>query len=129
MLTIKDKMRKAFLLCTVIACSLRVSPQQNQILKSTPGLNIGDTVPDILLSGLVNYPVKTARLSDFRGKHIIIDFWSTWCGACIHLFPELDSLQKKYKSDLVILAVTSQKEEIVQPFLNKNIYAKALPFA
>jgi thiol-disulfide isomerase/thioredoxin len=36
----------------------------------------------------------------FNGKLMILDFWATWCGACISKFPKLDSLQKKYADKL-----------------------------
>ncbi|HTN05983.1 TlpA disulfide reductase family protein [Agriterribacter sp.] len=91
-------------------------------------LTIGDTVPDIELTNLINYPSKTARLSDFKDKHIIIDFWSTWCGACIKLFPDLEQLQKDFKDNLIIIAVTTQSEESIRSFLAKNKIGKSITF-
>lgn len=71
-------------------------------------LSIGDTVPDITINNIVNYKINSAKLSDFKGKLVILDFWSSWCGACINLFPQLDSLQNVYGDDLRIILVNTK---------------------
>ncbi len=49
---------------------------------------------------------KNVRLSDFRGKVVLINFWTTWCTACVSEMPELIALQKKNADNLVILGVS-----------------------
>jgi thiol-disulfide isomerase/thioredoxin len=46
------------------------------------------------------------RLSDYRGKVVLINFWTTWCTACVGEIPELIALQKRHNSQLVILGVS-----------------------
>ena len=41
-------------------------------------LEVGDTMPDYTLKNLLNYPTKTAKISDFDVKLLILDFWSTY---------------------------------------------------
>ena len=53
-------------------------------------LKIGDKVPDIEFKNIINYKSKTARLSDFKGKLVILDFWGTWCTSCIAAFPKME---------------------------------------
>lgn len=112
-------MKSLFLWLAFLAGIVSATAQTASTATIRP-LTIGDTVPDIELTNLINYPSKTARLSDFRGKNIIVDFWTPWCTPCIELFPELDSLQKEFKSKLVVLAVTGRKKEFVETFIEKN---------
>jgi len=42
---------------------------------------------------------KTVRLSDYKGKVVILDFWATWCGPCKALFPKMQLAVNKYKND------------------------------
>lgn len=49
---------------------------------------------------------KRVRLSDYRGKVVLINFWTTWCSACVGEMPALVALQKKHNDKLVILGVS-----------------------
>jgi len=87
-------------------------------------LSIGDTVPDITITNVYNYPASTIHLSDLKDKLVILDFWATWCGSCIHGFPKMDSLQKKFSNKLQIILVNNNggngnNEEKVKTFFSK----------
>jgi thiol-disulfide isomerase/thioredoxin len=84
-------------------------------------LKIGDTIPDIAVSGIINASNKTVQISDLY-KHglLIIDFWATWCIPCISELPVLDSLQMKFSQSLNVLAVAYQDSSVVNGFLRKN---------
>ena len=43
------------------------------------GLSVGNVAPDFSLRTLDG---QTVRLSDFRGKPVIVNFWTTWCPPC-----------------------------------------------
>jgi thiol-disulfide isomerase/thioredoxin len=50
---------------------------------------------------------KTVRLSDYKGKVVLLEFWATWCPPCRASVPGLEKLHKAYKDKgLVLLAVT-----------------------
>jgi cytochrome c biogenesis protein CcmG/thiol:disulfide interchange protein DsbE len=45
---------------------------------------------------------KTIRLSDYRGKIVILNFWASWCAPCLEEFPSLISLQKEMPQVVVL---------------------------
>ena len=53
----------------------------------------GQTAPDFTLQALDG---KTVRLSDFRGKGVLLNFWATWCQPCKIEMPWFAELQKQY---------------------------------
>lgn len=75
-------------------------------VESSRPLSVGDKVPDIEFTFL-NSPIGKARLSDFKGKLVILDFWATWCTSCIQSFPKMEALQEKYKDRLKVMLVNS----------------------
>jgi thiol-disulfide isomerase/thioredoxin len=48
---------------------------------------------------------KSVSLSDFRGKVVLLNFWATWCTACLAEIPDLIALQKKLGDQVAILGV------------------------
>jgi len=55
---------------------------------------------------------QTVRLSDYRGKVVLINFWATWCPPCRAEIPDLVKFQKEYGKDgLQIIGVTYPPEE------------------
>lgn len=52
---------------------------------------------------------KEIKLSDYKGKIVILDFWATWCGPCRRGIPDLVSLQKEYKDKLVVIGISLDK--------------------
>ena len=90
---------------------------------ATVGIQVGQVVPDVALSGLHNYRdgkgrlVSSARLSDFRGKLLILDFWATWCSPCVAMMPKMDSLQGVFGDRVQFLSVSYQQDGEVLPFV------------
>jgi thiol-disulfide isomerase/thioredoxin len=48
----------------------------------------------------------SVRLSDFRGKVVVLNFWTTWCTACVTEMPELIDLQERNGGNVVILGTS-----------------------
>lgn len=112
-------------------CSISLTAQTSvnsayaSLTKATPSkfediqpLTVGDRVPDIEIDNIINFPSSSARISDFKGKIILIDFWGTTCASCIMALPKIDSLQREFKQKLQVLTVTDygNKEQVQKTF-------------
>lgn len=64
-------------------------------------------VPDFTLNDLNGKPVS---LHDFKGKIVLINFWATWCAPCVKEFPSLQRLVKKFKGQVVVVAVSYDRQ-------------------
>ena len=81
--------------------SRRIKPVDEQGLQ---GDLRGKPAPDFELSTLDG---KKVKLSDLRGKAVLVNFWATWCGPCKIEMPWLADLQTKYASKgLVVLGIS-----------------------
>ena len=60
------------------------------------------------------------RLSDHRGKWVVINFWATWCGPCMVEIPELIDFHERHKDDDAIV-IGVNFEQIETPDLVKFI--------
>lgn len=92
------------------------------------GLKVGDTVPDVVLENVLNNNGQRLKLSDFKGKLLIIDFWATSCGGCIQAMPRLDSLVDAFGGKLVVLPVTTEKAGQIVVFQRSNSFLKGKKF-
>lgn len=64
----------------------------------------GGTAPEITGTDLAGEEMK---LSDFRGKVVVLNFWGSWCGPCISKIPALNRLSEEFGDDVAILGVAS----------------------
>jgi thiol-disulfide isomerase/thioredoxin len=73
----------------------------------------------------LNYTIKDmngddVRLSSFKGKVIVLNFWATWCGPCKVEIPALVELQKQYANDVVVLGMSvDDPVDELKPFATK----------
>src|SRR4051794_23785142 len=51
------------------------------------GLNIGNIAPDFQLQTING---ESVQLSDYRGAHVILNFWNTWCVPCRTEMPDME---------------------------------------
>lgn len=87
-------------------------------------LQVGDTVNQNIPLKMVNATSTKRTLQDYRGKWLIIDFWATYCQACINAVPHLNDLQSEFAKDLNILMVTTEKANYIKSFIEINRFLK-----
>ena len=75
--------------------------------------------PDFTLKDAMGKPVK---LSDYKGKVVLLNFWATWCGPCKLEIPWFVEFEQTYKdSGFAVLGVSMDEEgwEVVKPYVEK----------
>ncbi|MFD2822270.1 peroxiredoxin family protein [Lacinutrix iliipiscaria] len=80
----------------------------------------GEPALDFLATDLIG---KSYKLSQLKGKVVVLNFWFTKCGPCVAEMPALNELVDLYKDkDVVFLAITFNKKEIVTQFLKSQSF-------
>jgi thiol-disulfide isomerase/thioredoxin len=80
---------------------------------------VGKPAPEIIATTLDGKPF---RLSEHRGKVVVIDFWATWCGPCVNAMPFMRSLYARYKDQQFVLVGVSldRKREALTRYVESN---------
>ena len=85
-----------------------------------PKKQIFKPAPDFTLLDIYG---EEKKLSDFKGKVVILDFWATWCPPCKALIPNFIELYNEYRDEgLEIIGVTMDwnAERVAGPFALEN---------
>jgi thiol-disulfide isomerase/thioredoxin len=88
-------------------------------------LSVGDKIPDIFFGKVFNYPGSTMKLSDLKGKSLVIDIWSKYCTACIAAFPKLQEISEMYPDRLQVLLVTQDSQDDYNQLKGKSPIVKS----
>jgi peroxiredoxin len=115
--------RNAIIILAVVAAvtlmlfaGVRMSRRRAGVTKLNPAGKSGGVAPDFELKSLDG---KQVRLSDYRGKAVLLNFWATWCAPCKIEMPWFVDLQKQYASQglqVIGVAMDDSGEETIAKF-------------
>ncbi|PIY07570.1 MAG: hypothetical protein COZ18_16760 [Flexibacter sp. CG_4_10_14_3_um_filter_32_15] len=104
------------LIFPLISCNEKSSSaseinKEQKVIKLNPKYMVvpPTTAPEIDTKfGWVNTE-KSYKLADFKGKIVLLDFWTFGCINCQHIIPDLEKLEKEFENELIVIGVHSAK--------------------
>jgi thiol-disulfide isomerase/thioredoxin len=79
----------------------------------------GKPAPELNVSDMKGNPIS---LASFRGKTVLLDFWTSWCPPCRADAPALEKLNQKYGKDIVIVGISVDEDRaVVEKFLKEHM--------
>jgi thiol-disulfide isomerase/thioredoxin len=96
-------------------------------------VKVGDKAPEIVFSQVLNSKAPSIRLSQLKGKMVLLDFWASWCSNCIKKFNLLDSMQRQHGDKLQVILVSGtgsrDSKEHIAAYLKKHLNAAGKPYS
>lgn len=88
----------------------------------------GQAAPDVVLKTLDG---KDIKLSDMKGKVVVMDFWATWCPPCRKSLPNIQKISQDKElaeKGLVVWAVNArEKEDTIKKYMDQNKFTFIVP--
>ncbi|RZL07221.1 MAG: TlpA family protein disulfide reductase [Pedobacter sp.] len=121
---------KKITICIVMAL---LCPFFNALAQEIPpSLKIGEKIPDSIWNRsfkVINTAngTREIKLSEHKRPVILLDFWTTYCTACIEKFSFLQDLQEKYKDQLKVILVGANMKMETEPRMMGILKGYKLP--
>jgi thiol-disulfide isomerase/thioredoxin len=110
-----------FVLATLLLVDRNLRAKKNDTASSDRTEADGQLLPeDVTLERVDNQ--KTIELKSFKGKVLLINFWATWCEACMVEMPSIQKLQDKFKDkgfEVIGINVDDNPSKVVPAVISK----------
>jgi len=94
----------------MVIANAQTSQKQQAALRDAPALKV-----DKLLQAPPDAATDWRKL---RGKLVVIEFWATWCGSCVHQIPHLNEMARELADQpIVFISITDDEERQLNDFL------------
>ena len=87
----------------------RLGEEITSLLSISSTVQEGDKIADVELKDIKG---NIHHLSDYKGKYILLDFWSRYCGPCLDAFPLLKEIAEKHKEKVVVISLSVDPEPL-----------------
>jgi len=81
---------------------------------------VGELLPDFALTDLSS---NIVRLSDHRGKVVLVHVWATWCPPCVEEMPSMETLYQtlpRNRFEILAIGIDGDGRESVEPFMKEK---------
>jgi peroxiredoxin len=92
------------------------APALSEWASQQVALQVGAAAPDFELESLDG---ETIRLSQFKGKPVLLSFGATWCPPCREEVPIVQAAHENHPELIVLLVDADESAGVVQPFVNE----------
>src|SRR5882724_11670368 len=109
----------ATVICLAVLTTSSCMPEQ-AVKAAVKDAKTRKPAPDFTLKDVNGKPVK---LSDYKGKVVLLNFWATWCGPCKIEIPWFKEFETSYKNQgFAVLGVAMDDEgwEAVKPYIQEK---------
>jgi peroxiredoxin len=103
----RKPMQIAILLVFVLVGGITVASALSNDAEAPP--TEGQIAPDFSVAGLDG---QTYRLSDFRGRHVVLNFWGSFCDPCVREMPLLQQIYEHYADEGVVVLGVNLDESL-----------------
>lgn len=103
--------------------ALSIAPLVLFATRAAASPKIGDKAPPVKVAEWLTHKPPALPGGPGADRHVfLVEFWATWCPPCLRSIPHLEALQKKHKTDgLIVLGVSNEEPATIRRFIEKKV--------